>query len=139
MKQKISHEGVVDAIEAGHMTVRILQTSACAACGAKKLCRSAESREKLIDVYDAEAMSYAVGQQVVVVGLSSMGMKAVRLAFLLPLVLFVAVMFGVASVATETVAAISALATVAVYYVVLSFFRSRLQREFSFSVENNKK
>ena len=43
----IKHDGIVVAVyEDGTALVRIVQTSACAACKAKAMCASAESAEK---------------------------------------------------------------------------------------------
>ena len=50
MAEKIRHEGIVERVEPSHLQVRIVQASACAACGAKGLCKAAESKEKLGDV-----------------------------------------------------------------------------------------
>ena len=45
----IKHDGIVIAVNGdGTVLVRIVQTSACAACKAKAMCASAESKEKEI-------------------------------------------------------------------------------------------
>ena len=45
----IKHDGIVIAVNGdGTVRVRIVQTSACAACKAKAMCASAESKEKEI-------------------------------------------------------------------------------------------
>ena len=54
MADVIKHDGVVDSIEGNCIHVRIVQASACAACGAKSLCSAAESKEKIVDVYGDE-------------------------------------------------------------------------------------
>ena len=51
MRNKISHSGVIDRIDGGHVKVRIVQTSACAACKVAGYCNAAESKEKIVDVY----------------------------------------------------------------------------------------
>lgn len=134
MAEQIRHEGIVESIEEGHVVVRILQVSACASCGARKVCRSSESKERYIDVYTSAA-GYSVGQSVVVVGQGRLGMKATRIAFLYPLLVLMAVLLGGAPSLGESKAALIALAAVAVYDLVLVLFRGRLQREFSFSIE----
>ena len=134
--EKIRHEGVVERVEQGRLVVRIVQTSACAACGARNLCRSAESKEKLIDAVTADGKTYEVGQPVAIEGRASFGMKAVRIAFLYPLLLLVAAMVLTVRLTegNELLAALVALGVAAVYYIVLSFFRSKLASEFSFVV-----
>ena len=50
-RKMIKHDGIIIALnEDGTALVRIVQTSACAACKAKAMCASAESAEKEITV-----------------------------------------------------------------------------------------
>ena len=80
MADIIKHRGRVESVNGSHIVVRIIQTSACSACSIKGHCNASESKEKLIDVYEANA-SYQVGEEVVLCGTTSMGMQAVFLAF----------------------------------------------------------
>ena len=48
----IKHLGIVENIQGSHLSVRIVQTSACAACSAKGHCSSADSKDKIIDIID---------------------------------------------------------------------------------------
>ena len=89
----IKHLGIVENIQGSHLSVRIVQTSACAACSAKGHCSSADSKDKIIDIIDTAASSYQVGEKVMVVGETSMGMMAVLLAFVLPFVLLIFSLF----------------------------------------------
>ena len=140
MAEVIKHDGIVDSIEGDCIHVRIVQASACAACGAKSLCSAAESKEKIVDVYGADTTAYRVGQRVMVEGAAAMGMKAVRLAFLFPLMLLVAAI-AVAMWLTdghEAVAALSALLTLTGYFLVLFACKKRLKSEFSFRIRKMK-
>ena len=56
----IKHLGIVENIQGSHLSVRIVQTSACAACSAKGHCSSADSKDKIIDITDVTAASYQV-------------------------------------------------------------------------------
>ena len=136
MADVIRHDGVVDSIEGDCIHVRIVQASACAACGAKSLCSAAESKEKIIDVYSADTSAYQVGQRVMVEGASSMGMKAVRLAFLFPLLLLVAAVAVVMWLTdgNEVIGAVAALVALAVYFLVLFACKKRLMTEFTFTI-----
>ncbi len=80
----IKHLGIVENIQGSHLSVRIVQTSACAACSAKGHCSSADSKGQNHRYIDATAASYQVGEKVMVVGESSMGMMAVLFAFVFP-------------------------------------------------------
>ena len=136
MAEVIKHDGVVDSIEDDCIHVRIVQASACAACGAKSLCSAAESKEKIIDVYGANTQAYQVGQKVMVVGAATMGMKAVRLAFLFPLILLVGAMALAMwlSAGNEAVAALSALLALTIYFLVLFACKKKLKNKFSFVI-----
>ena len=107
----IKHLGIVENIQGSHLSVRIVQTSACAACSAKGHCSSADSKDKIIDIIDTAASSYQVGEKVMVVGETSMGMMAVLLAFVLPFVLLIFSLFLLmALVENELYAALLSLA-----------------------------
>lgn len=137
MAEVIRHDGVVDSIEGDCIHVRIVQASACAACGAKSLCSAAESKEKIVDVYGADTAIYQVGQKVMVEGATAMGMKAVRLAFLFPLLLLVgAIALTIwLTGGNEALAALAALGVVVLYYLVLFTCRKRLRAEFTFTIK----
>ena len=137
MAETIKHDGIVDSIDGDCIHVRIVQASACAACGAKSLCSAAESKEKIIDVYGADTKAYQVGQRVMVEGAAAMGMKAVRLAFLFPLVLMVvavALAMGLTD-GNEAIGAVAALLTLTLYFVVLFACKKRLMNKFVFSIK----
>ena len=116
----IKHLGIVENIQGSHLSVRIVQTSACAACSAKGHCSSADSKDKIIDIIDTAASSYQVGEKVMVVGETSMGMMAVLLAFVFPFVLLIFSLFLLmALVENELYAALLSLAVLIPYYFVL--------------------
>ena len=137
MADVIKHDGVVDSIEGNCIHVRIVQASACAACGAKSLCSAAESKEKVVDVYGADVEAFAIGQHVMVEGSAAMGMKAVRLAFLFPLILLVGAMALAMWLSgdNEAVAALSALLVLTAYFLVLFACKKRLMSEFTFKIK----
>ena len=137
MADVIKHEGRVDSIDGDCIHVRIVQASACAACGAKSLCSAAESKEKIVDVYGADTTAYKVGQRVMVEGAASMGMKAVRLAFLFPLLLLVVAVALVMWLAdgNEALAALAALLVLTVYFLLLFANKKKLAREFTFTIK----
>ncbi len=132
----IKHDGIVDSIEGDCIHVRIVQASACAACGAKSLCSAAESKEKIVDVYGADTTAYKVGKRVMVEGAASMGMKAVHLAFLYPLLLLVAAVALVMWLAdgNEALGGVAALLALVVYFAVLFICKKKLMNEFSFKI-----
>ncbi len=56
MTDIIEHHGIVENINGSHLKVRIVQTSACAACSAKGHCALADTKEKLITVNTADTL-----------------------------------------------------------------------------------
>ena len=132
----IKHLGIVENIQGSHLSVRIVQTSACAACSAKGHCSSADSKDKIIDIMDTAAASYQVGERVMVVGETSMGMMAVVLAFIIPFVLLIFSLFLFMSLMeNELYAALLSLAVLVPYYFILWLNKTRLKQKFSFTIK----
>ena len=132
----IKHLGIVENIQGSHLSVRIVQTSACAACSVKGHCSSADSKDKIIDIIDTAAASYQVGENVMVVGETSMGMQAVALAFIIPFVLLIFTLFlFMALIENELYAALLSLAVLVPYYYILWLNRTRLKQKFSFTIK----
>ena len=132
----IKHLGIVENIQGSHLSVRIVQTSACAACSVKGHCSSADSKDKIIDIIDTAAASYQVGENVMVVGETSMGMQAVALAFIIPFVLLIFTLFlFMALIENELSAALLSLAVLVPYYYILWLNKTRLKQKFSFTIK----
>ena len=153
----IKHDGIIIALNGdGTALVRIVQTSACAACKAKAMCASTESAEKEMTVvllgengkvktennstqsyttlHDS-TQSYHVGDTVEVMVQQKMGWKAVVLAYLLPFFVMLAVMLignAIWAVREEILGTV-ALCAMALYYLVLGMFKDKLQKGFSFT------
>ena len=156
-RKMIKHDGIIIALNGdGTALVRIVQTSACAACKAKAMCASAESAEKEMTVvllgengkvktennstqsyttlHDS-TQSYHVGDTVEVIVQQKMGWKAVVLAYLLPFFVMLAVMLignAIWAVREEILGTV-ALCAMALYYLLLGMFKDKLQKEFSFT------
>ena len=136
MSTKISHSGVIERIESDRVHVRIVQTSACAACKVAGYCNAAESKEKIIDVFcDTAAKNLQVGQQVMVTTSGTVAAKALLWGFGLPFVLLVSVLAIVLLLTSnEGLAALCALAALIPYYFVLWLLRDRMRNELSFQI-----
>lgn len=135
MSNTIKHAGVVDGVEAGCVKVRILQSSACSGCKVASHCNAAETKEKLIEVQDANAASYHVGDTVTIVADVAVGFRASLYGYLLPLLLMVAALVVVLACShSEGAAAISALGVLVPYYIVLYLFRNKLKQSLSFAI-----
>ena len=140
----IKHDGIVIAVNGdGTVLVRIVQTSACASCKAKAMCASAESKEKEILAIGDGLL--AIGDEAEVVVQQKMGRKAVLLAYMLPFVVMMSVVaignwllaIGDGPLAMgkngEAIIGTAALCAMGVYYIVLGFFKDKIQKDFSFT------
>lgn len=116
--------------------VRIVQTSACAACKVAGYCNASESKEKLVDIYHADTRNLKVGDVVTVTASTQVAAQALLLGFGLPFVVLVAVLIAVLLITgNEGAAALSGLAALVPYYAVLFLFRNRIRDKLSFSIE----
>lgn len=139
MSNKIKHAGVVDGVVGECVRVRILQSSACSACKVAAHCNASETKEKIIDVMDADASHYQKGDQVMVVADTAVGFRASLYGYLLPLILMVVTLVGVlAATHSEGLAAVSALGILIPYYVLLFLMRNKLRNRLSFTLERLK-
>ena len=136
MSNKIKHSGVVENIMGDSVQVRIVQTSACAACKVAGYCNASELKEKLVDVYHADTRNLRVGDVVTVTASTQVAAQALLLGFGLPFVVLVAVLIAVLLITgNEGAAALSGLAALVPYYAVLFLFRNRIRDKLSFSIE----
>lgn len=136
MSNKIKHSGVVENILGDSVQVRIVQTSACAACKVAGYCNASESKEKLVDVYHADTCNLRVGDVVTVTASTQVAAQALLLGFGLPFVVLVAVLIAVLLITgNEGAAALSGLGALVPYYAVLFLFRNRIRDKLSFSIE----
>ena len=137
MSNKIQHSGVIESIEDGCIHVRIVQTSACAACKVAGYCNAADSKEKVVDVYCNNEARYKTGQQVTVSTSGKVAAKALLWGFGIPFVLMVTVLVLVLLLTDdEGWAALGALAVLIPYYILLWFLRDNMREQLSFVIES---
>ena len=116
--------------------MRILQTSACAACKVAGHCNASESKEKIVDVYCTDALRYQVGESVVVCASQDVANRALLLGFGVPFLVLVGVLILALYVTGEEgVAAIAGLLALVPYYIVLYVFKNHIQRRLAFYIE----
>ena len=132
-RETIRHEGIVEQIGADNCRVRILQASACSSCSARQLCRSSESKEKVIEVR-GHYPTLQVGDTVILSGSVRQGLRASILAYVVPLIFMLVALFSGSKIGGEGVGALAALLVLALYYGILYLFRDRLGKQFTFSL-----
>ena len=84
---EVSHKGKVVSVGKGKVSVQIVSESACSACHAAGLCGASESKKKIVDVPVYGDQAYSIGQEVEVCLARKMGLKAVLLSYVIPLVI----------------------------------------------------
>lgn len=136
MQAQISHSGIVETVSEGCVSVRILQTSACAACKVSGYCHAAEAKEKIVDVFGCDTAKYSKGQEVIVTASTAVARKALILGFVMPFLLVIGVLVAVLFLTNnEGVAALAALGSLLPYYFLLWLRRDSIQRGISFQIE----
>ena len=133
---EIVHSGRIIEITPEFTSVEIVSESACSACHAKGLCGVSESRTKVVQLPTRGWDDYKVGDEVQLVLKSSMGHRAVWLAYVIPLFILLAVMLGLLEAGVRDIASAGvAVAAIAVYYFVLWLCRKKLQKEYIFNIK----
>ena len=134
MNGTIHHTGRVERISSDTVFVRITQRSACSGCHAQAMCSASEQKDKIIEVPDRSGQ-FAVNEEVVLTGETRLGMEAVVLAFVIPLVIVVAmVAIGISLAWSESLSGLIGLLLLIPYYGSLYLLRDRLKRRFVFTL-----
>lgn len=121
----------------GCVKVRILQTSACAACKVAAHCHASESKEKIVDVYCDNTSQYNIGDSVQVCASYGVANRALLLGFGLPLLILVVVLLLTLQLtANEGISAIAALLALLLYYLGVWLFRDHIRKKLSFTIES---
>lgn len=134
-KNEITHPGRIVEITPDFTTVEITVSSACASCHAKGLCGMSEEEDKLIMVPTDPYTLRAVGDEVTVKTKMTMGLKAVWISYVIPLVILLILILSLSAVfEKEYMTGLVSIAGVALYYFGIWLFRDRLSNEFVFYI-----
>lgn len=135
-QETISHEGVVTKITDDELEIKILAQSACAACHAKSACGMGEQAEKTLTVPRPKDKEFVLNQKVNVRMAIGQGNKAAVLAYLLPIILLLAVLFVCIGLGlNEGLSALISFAALVPYYTVLYRRRDKLKEKFDYTIE----
>lgn len=136
MSSTISHSGIIESVEEGHIRVRILQATACSQCAVSSHCHASEAKEKMIDVYDTPTDTWKKGDAVTVMTSTKTGARAVIFGFGIPFLLLLAVLFTTMGfTGKETLAASLAVLSLIPYYLLLYMFRDKMREQLTFWIE----
>ena len=132
-KNEISHIGRVKEMTPESTVVEIISSSACSACHAKGLCGVSEEKVKDIEVPTDPYATWNVGDEVRVMLRQTMGLKAVWISYVVPLLILMILILTLSAVnVKEIYAGLVSIAAVAVYYLVIYLLRNRLAKDFVF-------
>lgn len=135
-KNEIVHAGKIVHIDPDFTTVEIMVSSACSECHAKGLCGMSEEQDKVIMVPTDPYTVRAVGDEVQVKTKMSMGMKAVWISYVIPLMVLMILILSLSTVfEKEYMRGLVAVAGVGVYYFFVWLFRNKLNNEFVFYIK----
>lgn len=135
-KNEIAHAGKVIDVTPDFTTVEIIASSACSSCHAKGLCGMSEEQEKIIMLPTNGFDDFKVGDEVQVLTKMTMGLKAVWISYVIPLIILMILILSLSPVfKNEYLCGLAAIAGVAIYYFGIWLFRDRLSNEFVFYIK----
>ena len=135
-QETISHEGIVTKITDDEMEIKILAQSACAACHAKSACGMGEQAEKILTVPRPANKDFALNQKVNVKMAIGQGNKAAVLAYLIPIILLLAVLFVCLGLGlNDGLSALVSIVALIPYYIILYLRRDKIKKQFEYIVE----
>ncbi len=138
MKQpsQIEHKGTVALVGRNFVRVDIEVMEACGSCASRKACAMGQGTTREIMVYTDEAQNYSVGEIVNVTAKQSLGLIAVVLCYVIPLVVLVGALAATISLGcSEGISALISLGSIALYYAILYLFRNRIAKRVEFVIE----
>ena len=135
-EETVSHEGVITKITDDTLEIKITAMSACAACHAKSACTMSDQTEKILTVPRPENQEFHLFQKVNVIMTVGQGNKAAVLAYLIPIVLLLAVLFTCLGLGLEEgLSALICIAALIPYYIMLYLQRDKIKRQFEYHIE----
>ncbi len=139
-KERIEHKGRVVEFTPETMIVEFINKSACSACHAKSVCMASDERIKVVEVDRTPYSKFEVGEEVNICLAPTLGYKAVWIAYVIPLIILIILLLILPRFfENELYAGLGSLGVLVVYYIVLYFFRGKLDKKFVFIIEKIKK
>ena len=133
----VEQKGIVIKKQEDKLVVKIEQKSTCSSCHARGACTSLDKKDKEIEIKTKDIENYNIGDKVIITISTKLGMKAVLIAFVLPLVLLIIAMFLSIKIflLSQSLSALISLIVVAAYYFLLYKQNHRLSKEFTFLIK----
>lgn len=133
----VEQKGIVIKKQEDKVIVKIEQKSTCSSCHARGACTSLDKKDKEIEIKTKDTQNYNIGDEVVITISTKLGLKAVFIAFVLPLILLVIALFLSIKLfsLTQSLSALVSLLVVAAYYFFLYKQNLFLSKEFNFLIK----
>ncbi len=136
----ICKEGIVRAIHGEEVEVKITISSACRDCHAKSICIPSDQKQETILAKSLYGETFDPGEAVQLVLRSSAGTKAVVIAYLIPLLVLIAALFGSYAITRNELASTGiCLLFLLAYYLILRQQRKKIDNQFHFFVKKMNK
>ena len=137
MKKEIYHDGKIIEITPEFTSVEIISSSACSQCHAKGLCGFSEEESKVVMVPTSPHTERKVGDTVTLALKQTMGLKAVWISYVIPLIILMTLVLSLSSVIDNEVwTGLAAIGGVALYYLVIWLLQDKLKNEFVFYIKD---
>lgn len=134
-ENNICREGVIRAIDGDDIHVEVIVSSACSGCHAKSICIPSDRRQEVIIVKNTYHENFQVGETVELLLETSIGNKAVILAYVLPLVVLLVFLFGCYALTHKELLSVGiGILGVIVYYLVLKSAGKSVEKEITFGI-----
>lgn len=131
----IRQSATVIRVDAAEIEVEVCRPEACAACKAKSVCSEGGGEGKRMTLVN-DGQGYRVGEQIQLVMRRSAGLKAVIIAYLVPVVLVVAaLLIFQATPMSDTTAALLTLGILVLYFVIIRLLRGRINNQLTIEIE----
>lgn len=134
----ISHNGIIKLIDNQRIVVSIISEAACVSCHAKGACSASDTKEKEIEIQNWSG-DFHIGDKVEIISSKSQGYRALWFAYLLPLIIMVTSLIIILdALKNEAIAALGALLTLAVYYLILYLLKEKYKNSLIFNIRKSK-
>ncbi len=133
----VEQKGIVIKKQENKVVVKIEQKSTCSSCHARGACTSLDKKDKEIEITTKDVENYSIGDEVIITISTKLGMKAVFIAFVLPLILIVLALFLSIKLFTlsQSLSALISLVVLSAYYFFLYKQNLFLSKQFNFTIK----
>ena len=123
------------AVNGDEITVEVIVSSACSGCHAKSICIPSDRRQERIVVKNTRNEQYEVGETVELLLETSAGNKAVVLAYVLPLIVLLVLLFGCYALTHKELLSVGiSVLGVGIYYLILKSAGKSVEKGITFGI-----